>query len=216
MTIIPAINCSDSDCIRSKFERAASFFPTNTWLHIDVADGIFTYNKTWNNPEDLKSINLQFPSFKPSLEIHLMVENPEAVIGSWLRAGARRIIVHLETVSDLDGLLEICGQHNASLMISSRPEASLKSYEPYLRRCKQFQVLSVNPGLAGQRFLPLTLEKLKFLRKQVPDAKIEIDGGINLENGKRAVEAGADLLVSASYIFDAVDPGENYKRLERL
>ena len=216
MTIIPAINCSDSDCIRAKFERAASFFPTDTWLHIDVADGVFTYNKTWNKPEDLKSINLQFPNFKPSMEVHLMVESPEQQVGSWLRVGARRVIVHLETVTDLDGLLEACGQYNASLMISSRPETLAKDYAPYFERCKQFQVLSVNPGLAGQKFLPLTLEKVKFLRKEAPDAKIEIDGGVNLENGRRAVEAGADLLVSASYIFDAVDPGENYRRLARI
>lgn len=216
MIVVPAINCDDFDCVRARFERAASFFPTDTWLHIDVADGAFTYNKTWGNPEEFSGLKLQFPNFRPSVEAHLMVENPEAAVGAWLRAGARRVIVHLETVTDLEALLEVCAQYNASLMISSRPETPKESYRPYFGRCQQFQVLSVNPGLAGQNFLPLTLRKISFLRESVPSAKIEVDGGMNLESGKRAVEAGADIIVSAAYIFSAVDPGENYRRLERL
>ena len=80
MVVLPAINCNEFECVRDRFERAASFFPAGTWLHVDVADGIFTYNKTWGDPEQLKAMQIQFPDFKPNIEVHLMVENPEEQI----------------------------------------------------------------------------------------------------------------------------------------
>lgn len=216
MQIIPAINCNDFDCVRNKFERAGHFLPDIGWLHVDVTDGKFTYNETWGEPEELASLKLQLPDFKPNIEVHLMVENPEAVIEAWIQAGVRRVIVHLEAVTDLDLLLDLSRKHNVSLMISSNPETPGEGYNPYFERCAQFQVLSVHPGLAAQKFLPLTLEKVRFLRKQAPDAKIEIDGGMNLETAKLAKEAGADMVASASYIFDSVDPKEAYAKLASL
>src|SRR3989344_8838724 len=92
MQIIPAINEPDFEKVKAKILKAAEFvMPAGGWIHIDAADGKFTEHKTWGNPADLESAGFNFGNLKPvHFEIHLMVTNPEAMIGSWLKAGAKR------------------------------------------------------------------------------------------------------------------------------
>jgi transketolase len=211
MEVIPVINCPDVRCAREKIEVAKTFLPHGHFLHLDVTDGAFTFHKTWNNPTEWANLRAPF-----KLEVHLMVEKPLREIEAWLAAGATRFIVHVETINEnsLKEILTKCRRRGAEVMLSSRPETPTKKLEPYLKHFSAFQVLSVHPGPASQHFLPLTLEKIKWLRRKMPDAIIEVDGGITPQTAKRAARAGADRLVSASYIFKNSNPAEAYASLK--
>lgn len=209
MEVIPALNCAlnDLDCIREKVRVAEHF---SEWMHLDVADGRFTFNKTWGDPGAWGSIGA-----KLKLEVHLMVEEPEKHARAWLEAGAKRLIVHAETLSQetAEDILAMAKEYDAEVMLSFSPETNPESAVAYLDKFSEFQILAVHPGLPSQSFLPLSLEKIKFLREKYPQAKIEVDGGINAETGRMAKKAGADIFISASYIFGNVNPEEAYKSL---
>lgn len=211
MEVIPALNChlGDFDCIRGKV-RAAEHF--SEWIHLDVADGRFTFNKTWGDPVKWKNLGA-----KLKLEVHLMVEEPEKIAQEWLEAGAKRLIVHAETLTpgSVEKILSLAKEYGAEAMLAFSPETGLETAAEYIGLFQEFQILAVHPGLPAQNFLPLVLEKVKALRGEYPKARIEVDGGINSETGKLSKNAGADILISASYIFGDQNPSEAYKSLQR-
>lgn len=213
MEVIPVINCTEKACAEEKIAVAKTFLKDGEFLHVDVADGAFTFHKTWNDTAGWQAIRSPFP-----LEVHLMVEDPREYLAPWLAAGAKRFIIQIETV-DGDSMRDIvseCKKEQAEVMLSSNPETPVEDLTPYLHDTSRFQVLTVNPGLAGQKFLPLTLEKVKWLKYAIPHAIIEVDGGITLETAKWVKEAGADIIVSASYIFGSRDPKKAYEELKKI
>lgn len=210
MQVIPVINTISFEEAKRRIEQAAEF---SSWIHIDVVDGQFAPNVTWGNPDELKALVASGQTLVANFEIHLMVENPEAVLKSWLEVGAKRIIVHLEAMQDPAYILETCKNYGAEAMIAINPETPTDNLLPYLREFKYCQILAVSPGLAGQQFQKPVLEKIKFLRQKFPDVKIEVDGGINLETAKLAKDAGADIVASASYIFSNPYPQGAYEEL---
>ncbi len=181
MEVIPVINCVDRMRAELEVETLAGFLEQDHFIHIDVADGVFTFNKTWNAPTLLK--RLVHGRFR--LETHLMVEHPPVWIAPWLAAGATRFIVHVEAVDTASFLRikRLCDQHGATLMLTSNPETPVREFASYLDVCSEFQVLSVHPGLAGQLFLPITLDKVRWIRRKAPHAIIEVDGGITPGTG---------------------------------
>lgn len=212
-----------------KFIEASKFLMEGDWIHIDVTDAKFTYNKTWNNPEELKKLLKAHKEFNFKIGVHLMVEEPEKVMGKWLEAGVKRVIAHLEAILDkkyrhpavapekiIEDIFKQSSKFGAEVMLSTNPETKLEKMETYLEGFAAFQVLAVNPGLAGQKFLPIVLEKVRFLRHHFPNAKIEVDGGVNLETARLVKEAGADILTAASYIFDNKNPKEAYSKLAQV
>lgn len=225
MNIAVAINCDNFDCVAEKIEKTKSFLAEGDWLHLDVADGRFTFNKTWADSKRWKELGVTYP-----LEVHLMVEEPEKFIDEWIEAGAKRIIVHLESIAGypvprpvsvraMDTLRDIikkCANKNVSVMIAINPETLLEGIGECLENFSEFLVLAVHPGLSGQKFLPLVLEKVRFLRRNFPQSRIELDGGINLENAQRAKEAGVDIIASGSYIFWSDNPAEAYQKLKKI
>jgi ribulose-phosphate 3-epimerase len=213
MQTIPVINCPDLRCALKKIELARSFLRAGDYIHLDVADGVFVFHKTWS---DLRAWrDMRVPC---KLEVHLMVDHPEIWIEPWARAGAKRFIVHVETVTDhsFSKIKNLCEKNGVELMLSSDPETSVQDMKPYLHATHFFQVLAVNPGLARQKFLPLALEKVVWIRRQVPHATIEVDGGINVETAKLAKDAGADVVVSSSFIFGDKNPKEAFEELGRV
>ncbi len=213
MDVIPVINCSDRECVKERLKVLRGMVPEGSFLHVDVADGAFTFHRTWNDTDGWRELGISHP-----LEVHLMVERPELWIAPWLAAGARRFILHAETVDD-DAVREIgkrCAAAGAEVMLSLNPETPIEDLTPYLSSVSLFQVLAVNPGLAGQKFLPLSLEKIVWLRNAVPHAIIEVDGGIVPETARMAKDAGADIVVSASYIFGSEDPMQAYEELKKI
>lgn len=211
MTVIPAINCFDRECLLARVQTLKSFLPSDGWVHLDISDARFTFNKSWGSPDEWKSLGLPL-----NLEVHLMVEEPENAVEGWIRAGAKRIIVHLETVANFDHIAEACRSANVELMLAASPETPQEAMRPYLGKVKLFQVLAVHPGFSGQMFLPLTLGKVRFLREAAPHARIEVDGGINFETAKMAKSAGADIVAAASSIFGSDDPKLAYTMLTQI
>lgn len=214
MQIIPAINCPDFECVKEKLKKAAEFLPSGDWVQLDIADGKFTAHQAWNDPEDLIKLKTKNHKLKTNLEVHLMVEQPEEVIGDWVKAGAKRIIIHLEAIKDLEPITKNLKTYELGLAIA--PETTVEGLIPYLKEVKFVQILAVNPGKAGQKFDERVPKKIKFLKENRPDVIIEVDGGINPETAKLCKEAGADILVAGSYIWDSPNPRVAYERLVNL
>ena len=216
--VIPAINCEDFACVKERIQQAEIFLHREDWVHIDVTDGAFTFNKTWNNPEEFgawlgarRDINCQ-------TEIHLMTEESTGMAMRWLAVGAKRLVVHAETLSadSAHEILDMTKRAGAEATLAFNPETNPEKFSEYSEGFKKFLVLAVYPGLAGQRFLPLILDKIKFLRQKFPNAIIEVDGGMNPATAKLAKEAGANLIVAASYVFGAKEPRKAYEELRNI
>ncbi len=214
--VIPAINCQDLDCFKKKLEITKNLLKTN-WLHLDITDGEFSPLKIGITPKEFDHL-LKFFSLNLNLEIHLMVQKPEIFIEDWLKIGAKRIIFHLEVIKEefLPKILEICSEYGSELMIALKIETPVEEIFPYLDYLFFVQFLAVPPGSSGQKISEFVFEKIKVLRERVPDINIEVDGGINLETAKLAKEAGANILVSGSYIFESQKPDKAFTQLLEL
>jgi ribulose-phosphate 3-epimerase len=210
MKVIPVINCPDVACVQKKIAIAKTFLREGDFLHLDVTDGSFATPRTWADPLEWEKLKSPF-----ALEVHLMVEHPEEWVDDWLAAGARRLIVHAESLTpqSMHEIISTAARYHVEVMLSSKPESISEELTPYLRYFAAFQVLAVQPGPEGQEFLPFVCEKIRFLREESPDAIIEVDGGMNPETARQVKEVGADTIVSSSYIFNATDPKKAYEEL---
>lgn len=212
MEVIPAINCLDFKTLDNLVKDASKFLPAHgAWIHIDVVYGAFAKNVTWSNPNELTIIKSAYPNI--NFEVHLMVFDPEEIVESWFQAGAKRVIVHLEALNNPDFILDIADKHGGEAMLAVNPSTPTDLLLPHINSFRYFQILAVVPGLAGQKFKMESLEKISFLRQIAPDAKIEVDGGITPGTARLVKIAGADILVSASYIFESKNPKQAYEEL---
>jgi ribulose-phosphate 3-epimerase len=210
MNVIPVLNCPDADCIKKKLEVLKTFLPEGQMVHLDVTDGAFSAHPTWNDPHGWTAFKSPYP-----LEVHLMVNHPEEHVDNWLAAGARRIIVHAESLAtqSMHEIISAAEGYHAEVMLSSNPDSTTDDILAWLPFFKSYQVLAVHPGAAGQEFLSFVDEKIRFLRETHEDATIEVDGGMNPETIRAVKECGADTIVSSSYIFDSTDPKKAYHEL---
>ena len=175
----------------------------------------FTGYTTWNNPQELKEFLIKNPEFKiKNIEVHLMVEHPTEAMIPWM-AFANRIILHVETLSPSDFIMSP-EDKRFEIGLAINPDTDIQKVIPRLSKIKFVQILAVLPGKAGQKLDERVLEKITFLKKNYPDVILEVDGGINLETAKICKEAGADIIASASYIFDSGDPEKAYRALELI
>lgn len=227
MVIIPAINCQDFKCVKEKLQKAAEF---SNWVQIDIADGKFTPYKTWNNLSEISNLKSQISNI--NLELHLMVENPEDVIDDWIKSGAKRIIIHHESIvsladknpdnndTDILNLLLLkCRAKEIELGLAINLDSPVETILRHLDKIRFIQILAVEPGKAGQELKKEALEKIKILKAEsygFSDILIEIDGGINLETAKLAKESGADIAVSASYLWNSPDPAKTFNKLKNI
>jgi len=171
------------------------------WVHIDVMDGHFVPNLTMG-PFIVKACS-QITDLP--LDVHLMVENPDSLLPAFAEAGASHLTVHIETCPHIHRTLQSIRELGCSPGITLNPGTPASLIEPVLPLVDLVLVMTVNPGYAGQSFIPQVLPKISRLRSALddinPDARIEVDGGINPETIPAAVEAGADVLVAASAVF---------------
>lgn len=208
MLIIPAVNARTREEALSTIKIAASFA---RWIHIDVADGKFAPVTTWGDPEALPALKAEFPHV--SFEVHLMVQDVEDVLEEWLKAGASRIIIHQEAIENYQMILSLCEKYGAEAMLSI--PISSRTLDSKVSLFKSFQILAVPPGFAGQDFDDRALFVMNLLKTTVPNAKIEVDGGINPVTVKKVESAGATIAVSASYIFNNPNPREASENLSK-
>jgi len=170
-------------------------------IHIDVMDGHFVPNITIG-PEVIKKLR-KYTSLP--FDVHLMISPVDNFIKNFAEAGSDIITIHPEATSDLKNSIKKIKSFKKKVGISLNPETSLDKVLPVLNLIDLVLVMSVNPGFGGQKFIKDVLEKVKKLRNEIDKNKlntqIEIDGGINFENAKIAIDAGVDILVSGTTIF---------------
>ncbi len=171
------------------------------YIHVDVMDGHFVPNITIG-PEIIKKLR---PVTKKIFDVHLMIKPVDKYIQSFAEAGADIITFHPEATPNTEETIKLIKKFNKKVGISLKPKSDINLVEKYLEKIDLILIMSVEPGFAGQKFMPEVLTKLKRLKEVIKnknlDIDLEIDGGINFENSKIAVEAGANVLVSGSTIF---------------
>ena len=184
------------------------------YLHIDVMDGIFVNNISFGIPV-IKSIRQHYDIV---FDTHLMIVNPERYIDAFAAAGADLITFHIEATSDVLNVINLIRAKGLKVGISLRPKTNVVDLKPFLDKVDLVLVMSVEPGFGGQKFDPNAIEKIKWLKEEKNinnyQYEIEVDGGINGETGKLCLEAGADVLVSGSYIFNTTERLERIKTLK--
>ena len=184
-------------------------------IHVDVMDGHFVPNLTIGPPV-IKALRKQC-SLK--FDVHLMISPVHKYIESYAEAGADIITIHPEATDNLEASILKIRQLNKKVGVSLNPESKIDLILDFLDKIDLVLIMSVNPGFGGQKFMPEVLEKIKKLKK-IQDERnlnfdIEIDGGINFENYKKAIDAGANILVSGTTIFKSND-GDIKKNINLL
>ena len=197
-------------------EVAAAERGGGTIVHIDVMDGHFVPNITFGPPM-VKALR---PITKLPLDCHLMIEDPDDYIPAFAQAGANLISVHQETCRNLHRTLQHIAEHNVLPGVVINPATPVETLIEVLPMVHFVLVMSVNPGFGGQKFLPLAIEKIAFLaalRKQMGlSFRIEVDGGVALDTVASVVQAGADMLVAGSAIFEKGRTQQNAIELLRI
>lgn len=214
MTISLSINAPDRAHAERLVVRAAAFLPPQAFVHIDVGDGSYTPEANWGDAAAWSEMRHLLPS--ASAEVHLMAADWEARLVPWLEAGAKRVIIPIDLVRDARHLLDIVSRYGASAMLSIAPLVSADRALAYQGLFREFQVLAVPPGRSGQAFDPASLAKISTLRAAFPDAILEVDGGVTPEILRPAKAAGANVAVSASYIWNAADSKAAYDELAAI
>lgn len=186
-----------------------------SYIHVDVMDGHFAPNLTVG-PFIVEWVRR---ATKLPIDAHLMIEKPDDFIGAFAKSGANMISVHPETTYHLHRTINYIRQAGCRAGVVLNPATPLAMIEEVLAEVDYVLLMSVNPGFGGQKFIPSSLDKLRRLRELIrlrgAPARIEIDGGIGLDNIADVVRAGAEILVAGSAIFGASDPAESLQKLLR-
>lgn len=186
------------------------------WLHLDVMDGTFVPNISFGFPvmEAVAKVCTK------KLDVHYMIDRPERYIKQTAKLGAMMMNVHIEATTHLHRTIQEI--HDAGMMagVTLNPSTPVSLLEDIICDVDMVLLMSVNPGFGGQKFIENTINKVKRLRRLIDEsgskALIEIDGGVQAETAPRLVAAGADVLVSGSYVFKAKDPIATIKSLCKL
>ena len=176
------------------------------WFHIDIMDGVFVPNISFGMPV-LDAINKHA---KKTIDVHLMIVDPDRYIATFKKLGADVLTVHYEACTHLHRTLQAIKAEGMKAGVALNPHTNVDLLEDVIQDIDLVCIMSVNPGFGGQSFIENTyakVEKLKALiNKKNTATIIEIDGGVTNKNAKQLVDAGADVLVAGSYVFNAQDP----------
>lgn len=172
------------------------------YIHFDVMDGAFVNNISFGIPV-LKSVRKITDCV---LDVHLMIEHPERYVHEFAEAGADIITVHAEATNHLDAVIEMIKKEKVMAGVALNPSTPLSEIEYILPKVDMVLIMSVNPGFGGQAFIPYCLDKIsdlsRLLDKKGLKTDIEVDGGVTLQNVSEIVEAGANIIVAGSAVFN--------------
>jgi ribulose-phosphate 3-epimerase len=185
-------------------------------LHVDVMDGHFVPNFTLGPPvvASLRKVT------RMTLDIHLMIEDPDRYAPIFIEAGANQILVHQEVCPHLDRTLHMIREEGARAGVVINPSTPVAMLDEVLDIVDYVLVMSVNPGFGGQEFIPNALHKVRQLaarrRERGLQFPIEIDGGVTMENVSAVVDAGVEWVVTGSSIFHTVNPAATFEEMRRI
>ena len=185
-------------------------------LHVDIMDGHFVPNLTMGPPV-VKSIR---KITGLTLDLHLMITDPDTYAPVFIEAGADQVSVHYEAARHLDRTLRLIQSHGARAGVVLNPATPVALLEDVIEIVDYVLVMSVNPGFGGQEFIPNSLKKIRSLdrvrRERRLDFAIEIDGGVSHDNVESIVQAGCNWLVAGSHVFRSADPAATVKQMQHL
>ena len=186
------------------------------WLHIDVMDGVFVPNISFGFPV-LQAIRKHTDK---TLDVHLMIANPDAYLEDFKKAGADILTVHYEACPHLHRTISRIQELGMKAGVALNPHTPIEVLSELAPMLDLVLIMSVNPGFGGQKYIPAASDKvarLKKLRSQTNSTfLIEVDGGVNLETGALLAAAGADALVGGRFVFGSTDPSATMSALKRL
>lgn len=186
------------------------------WFHIDIMDGVFVPNISFGMPV-LEAISRHA---KKTIDVHLMIVNPDQYIKTFAQLGSTNLTVHFEACTHLHRTLQAIKAEGMKAGVALNPHTNVSVLEDIINDIDVVCLMSVNPGFGGQSFIERTYDKVKQLKEIITrnnaSTLIEIDGGVSDKNAKQLVEAGADVLVAGNYVFRAENPVETVASLKKL
>jgi ribulose-phosphate 3-epimerase len=186
------------------------------WLHIDVMDGNFVPNISFGFPV----LNAISKHTDKVLDVHLMISNPDNYIDEFANCGANVLTVHYEACTHLHRTVQHIKSKGMKAGVALNPHTPVSALEEIIGDLDLVLIMSVNPGFGGQKFIDSSVDKVATLKKLIDSKKanviIEIDGGVNLETGKKLADAGANALVAGSFVFKSDSPAKTIEKLKQL
>ena len=186
------------------------------WFHIDIMDGVFVPNISFGMPV-LEAISKHA---KKTIDVHLMIVDPDRYISTFNKLGADILTVHYEASTHLHRTLQAIKAEGMKAGVALNPHTNVSLLEDVIKDIDLVCIMSVNPGFGGQSFIENTYKKVQQLKEIIvrngASTLIEIDGGVTSKNAKQLVEAGADVLVAGSFVFNAENPTQTIADLKKL
>ena len=202
--IAPSVLASDFANLQKEIEMLNA--SQADYIHVDIMDGVFVPNISFGLPvtEAIKK------HAKKPLDVHLMIVNPDQYLEAFKKAGASIISVHIEACNHLHRTIQVIKDLGCQAGVAINPHTSIDLLADVIADIDLVCVMSVNPGFGGQKFIENTYAKVEKLKELIlsknSKAEIEIDGGVNLKNANKLIEAGADVLVAGSFVFSSENP----------
>jgi len=186
------------------------------WFHIDVMDGVFVPNISFGTP----IMNVLKKNAKKTLDVHLMIINPDDYLEKFSQLGADILTVHFEACPHLHRTVQKIKDLNLKAGVAINPHTPVSFLKSIISDIDLVCIMSVNPGFGGQSFIKNTFNKVKELRNLIKDhnsnAIIEVDGGVNSNNAKKLIECGANVLVAGSFVFKSENPSNTISELSSI